>query len=138
MLVVVAALVVAGCGGGGDDSSPTYLAGTYTAKLGKTIDNCGAFTTYNGANHVITVDGAIVTAQVNTLTMKGGATEDGGMRATYEVVNGNVTTRASMVYSTPPGQQPQSGSFNASLTIEGISGGFICRVKLDGTVTKIG
>jgi len=68
----------------------------------------------------------------------GGATEDGGMRASYEVVSGNVTTRASLVYSTPPNQQPQDGTFNASLTIEGISGGFICRIKLDGTVTKIG
>lgn len=134
---IAMALSLTACGGG-DDSSPAYLAGTYSATLNKSIDNCGIFTSYNGANHVITVDGAIVTAQINSLVMKGGVSEDGGLRATYEVTNNNVTTRSTLVYSTPANQSPQSGTFNASLTIEGISGGFICRVKLEGAVTKIG
>jgi hypothetical protein len=138
-LSIVAALAACG-GGGGDDPAPGYLAGTYNATLTKTQDNCFIGGVYNGAQHVVAIEGSRVNVQVNTLAMKGRATDEGGLTATYENrVDGAVAT-ATLTYTFPAGvSAPGNGTFNADLTVKAVAtNGFTCTLQYLGTVRKVG
>ncbi len=135
-----AALLLTACGGG-DDAAPVYLAGTYNASYSKTQDNCLIGGSYNGAQHVVTISGADITVQINTLTLKGGAREDGGLSAVYENRTATATARATVTYAMPEGQAaPGNGTFNSELLVQGIDNksGFTCTLRYNGTVTKVG
>lgn len=134
-------MALSACGGGGDDAAPTYLAGTYAASYTKTQDNCFIGSAYNGAQHIVSVNGAEITVQINTLTLKGGARDDGGLSAVYENKTATASARATVTYAMPAGQTaPGNGTFNSELLVIGVDdrSGFTCTLRYNGTVTKVG
>lgn len=138
--LIATTAILSACGGGGDDPAPAYLAGTYNATLTKTQDNCFIGGPYNGSQHVVTLEGSSVTVQVNTLTMVGGARDDGGLSATWENKTADATATASVTYFMPAGlTAPGNGTFNAELMVRAVanSNGFTCTLKYNGTVTKV-
>jgi len=133
------AIALAACGGGGDDVSPapSYFNGTYTGSLVKTQDNCFIGGQYNGAVHLLAVDGPDVVVKINTLTLRGRPTDTGGLVAIYETSSEKVTTRATASYGIPHGTVP-GVAFNTTVTIEGIDNAtrFTCTLTYAGTVTR--
>ena len=139
--IALSVSVLSACGGGGDDAAPAYLAGTYNATLTKTQDNCFIGGAYGGYQHVVTLNGADITVQVNTIIMNGGARDDGGLSAVYEKKSDSAITRATVTYAMPAGQTaPGNGTFNAEVLIEGVDvgSGFTCKLRYNGQVTKVG
>lgn len=133
--------LLAACGGGGGDAAPAYLAGTYNATFTKTLDNCFIGGAYGGYPHVVTLNGADITVQVNTIIMKGGARDDGGLSAVYEQKSDKAISRATVTYAMPAGQAaPGNGTFNAEVLIEGVDvgSGFTCSLRYNGQVMKVG
>lgn len=142
LLGVAGVAVLSACGGGGDEEpAPAYLAGTYSVSYAKTRDNCLIGGVYNGSQHVVTINGAEITVQINTITLKGRARDDGGLSAVYENRTEASTARATVTYAMPAGQTaPGNGTFNSELLAQGIDNrtGFTCDIRYNGTVTKVG
>jgi hypothetical protein len=140
--LILAVATLAACGGGdsGGETDPALvgLDGTYSATMKREVDNCGITTQYNGANHVIGVNGSEATVTINTLTMKGQANGYGGVNAGYDVTSADgVRTQAWTSYTPVPGSPTPATSFSVILNIVGSTGGFSCVVTYSGTVTKI-
>jgi hypothetical protein len=141
LAAITLATITACGGGGGDDLAPAYLAGTYTGTYIKTQDNCFIGGTYNGVQQTVSIEGSGITVRAGTLTLKGGASDDGGLRATYETSTSSSISRATITYSMPAGQSaPGNGTFDSEILVQGIDKGtgFTCNLRYNGQVKKIG
>lgn len=141
LLAISSAMLLTACGGGGDDPAPAYLAGTYKGSYRTTQDNCsvGGFGAEN--QQVVSINGADIHVQINTLSLNGGARPDGGLSATLEKVENNTTTKVTLTYAMPDGQTaPGNGTFNSEVLIQTSNSqvAFSCIIRLNGQVTKIG
>jgi len=140
LAILATAAALSACGGGGDDPAPSYLAGTYNASFVKTQDNCFIGGVYNGSQHIVKVEGASVVVQINTLTLRGGARDDGGLVATYENNSNGAKVTGTITYLMPAGvTAPGNGTFNAELLIQSVAtaNGFTCTLRYSGGVSKV-